>query len=289
MIIEKSKNKLGFSLHDLNPDNEIQSNIISIPNQSFYIMPSYFDTLLTYNTTHYTSLGVFPISNRFSYFDKALNLEPNNIDTQRLLHPNTCWFLSDEDLYIGKNARITFTNDLFLSSNNYRAKIYLDDFLGETQIQSYNFRFFTEDQSVEIFTSSSQDDKFGDNLTININKIDDNFNKTTISKLSFDNLGNILIQSNLDSNPKSIYFNKNNLEIKTNNLNIFSDEGININGVVKINTDIDFRNKKFTQTDKVLVLGGPGTDPGVLSVIGFLTIKIHGEDYKIPLVEPIQQ
>jgi hypothetical protein len=287
MIIEKNKNKLGFSLYDLNPDNETQSNIISIPNQSFYIMPSYFDTLLTYNTTHYTRLGVFPISNRFSYFDKALNLEPNNIDTQRLFHPNTCWFLNDEDLYIGKNARITFTNDLFLSSNNYRAKIYLDDFLGETQIQSYNFRFFTEDQSVEIFTSSSQDDKFGNNLTININKIDDNFNKTTISKLSFDNLGNILIQSNLDSNPKSIYFNKNNLEIKTNNLNIFSNEGININGVVKINTDIDFRNKKFTQTTKAIVLGGPGTDPGVLEVKGFLTIKINGEDYKIPLVEQI--
>jgi hypothetical protein len=285
MIIEKSKNKLGFSLHDLNPDNEIQSSIISIPNQSFYIMPSYFDTLLTYNTTHYTRLGVFPISNRFSYFDKALNLEPNNIDTQRLFHPNTCSFLSDDDLYIGKNARITFTNDLFLSSNNYRAKIYLDDFLGETQIQSYNFRFFTEDQSVEIFTLSSQEDKFGDNLTININKVDENFNKTTISKLFFDNLGNITIQSNLNTNPKSISFNKDNLEIRSDVLNIVSNKEINVDGIIKFKKDIDFRNNKFSKT--TIELGGPGDATGVLKVKGFLTIKINGEDYKIPLVEPM--
>jgi hypothetical protein len=285
MIIEKNKNKLGFSLYDLNPDNEIQRNIISIPNQSFYIMPSYFDTFLTYNTTNYTKLGVLPISNRFSYFDKAMNLEPQNIDTKKLFHPNTCSFLNDEDLYIGKNARIIFTNDLFLSSNNYRAKIYLDDFLGETQIQSYNFKFFTEDQSVEIFTSSSQDDKFGDNLTININKVDENFNKTTISNLSFDNFGNILIQSNLDSNPKSIYFNKDNLEIKTNVLNIVSDKEINIDGVIKFKKDIDFRNGKFKSKVPPIQLGGPGTAGTVLIINGFLTIKINGKDYKIPLVE----
>jgi hypothetical protein len=283
MIIEKNKNKLGFSLYDLNPDNEIQSNIISIPNQSFYIMPSYFDTLLTYNTTYYTRLGVFPISNRFSYFDKALNLEPNNIDTQRLFHPNTCWFLNDDDLYIGKNARITFTNDLFLSSNNYRAKMYLDDFFGEVQIQSYNFRFFTEDQSVEIFTSSSNYDKFGDNLTININKIDENFNKTTISKLSFDNFGNILMQSNLDSNPKSIYFTKDSLEIRSDVLNIISNKEINIDGVIKFKKDIDFRNNNFSE--KTIELGGPGDAPTALTIKGFLTIKINGKNYKIPLAE----
>jgi hypothetical protein len=286
MIIERNKNKLGFSLCDLNPDNEIKSNIISIPNQSFYIMPSYFDTLLTYNTTSYTKLGILPISNKFSYFDKALNLEPNNIDTQRLFHPNTCNFLNDDDLYIGKNARILFTNDLFLSSNNYRAKIYLDDFLGETQIQSYNFRFFTEDQSVEIFTSSSQEDKFGDNLTININKIDENFNKTTISKLSFDNFGNIMIQSNLDTNPKSIFFNKDNLEIKSDVLNIVGNKEININGIIKFNNDIDFRNGKFSSDN--IQLGGPGNAPTVLYVKGFLKIKINGEEYKIPLVEKPQ-
>lgn len=282
MIINKKNTDLGLNLISYNISNDTQDSFLSIPNQSFYAFPSYFDMFLTYKHYDLFILGIMPISNRNNYFDNILK-NTNAIDFKPF-HPNTCNFLSDEDIYIGKNARILLNNDVFISSNNYRAKIYLNDFDGETLIQSYNFKISTEDESVEIYTQSSAEDKFGDNFNININKISENFDKTPVSYIVMDNLGNINISSNLDKSPKSIRLNENGIEVRSDIINLLGDKEININGKVNIKNDVNFENGKFSSTN--IQIGTPGSPSQLAMIIsGFLTIKINGQDYKIPLVK----
>jgi hypothetical protein len=83
----------------------------------------------------------------------------------KLSVPGNLLSMNPGDSYLGKRGRIYLSDDVFIYSNSYRAKLMLSDD-GVFDAKGYNWGIRTEDGLVGVYTSSQNKYSFGNSLTM---------------------------------------------------------------------------------------------------------------------------
>jgi hypothetical protein len=119
------------------------------------------------------------------------------------------------DAYVGKHGRAYFNGDVTIFTDNVRATLMLDDNEGIVDVNGYNFKIYTADESIKIFTESSTPTTFGDSLTIQKCLAGTG---TTFTSFNLDNSGSISIRAGIFGDDQASYFLVGHLgDIELNN------------------------------------------------------------------------
>ncbi|MEM5782421.1 MAG: hypothetical protein QXD43_04460 [Candidatus Aenigmatarchaeota archaeon] len=166
-LLKKNLNTVTFNISQYKAIiPEKHDEILSFKHENSLVNNFYLDTF----TSDLTEIDKYIFS-----FEKKYD---------KIYHPNKLTIYQPGDIYVGKYARLHLTENAYLTSNNYRASLILDNKEAYAILKGYNFKILSEDASIKIYTQSSSEEVFGDILNIESNK-----NGTNVSKIVLDQNG----------------------------------------------------------------------------------------------------